>query len=181
MWTTRPRETPVDRAKRRAGYAAIVLVVLAAVSLTQAGAIAAAAPVDLLASAGAGDASAVTMASGLMLIAGTTALALAAAWMVWRTRSRVAICVGLGLVALNFVEYGRAAGARAGCGAGLSPDEGCGSRLEFLRRGVGVDLDPGLLREGEHVACLGEQGGACEVFAAVLPFAPGDDDDRGIR
>ncbi len=105
MWTTRPGETPVDRAKRRAGYAAIVLVVLAAVSLTQAGAIAAAAPGDLLASAGAGDAAAVTMASGLMLIAGTTALALAAAWIVSRTRSRVAICAGIGLVALNFVEY----------------------------------------------------------------------------
>jgi hypothetical protein len=105
MWMTRPGEAPVDRAKRRAGYAAIVLVVLAVVSLTQAGAIVGAAPGDLFASAGAGEAAAVTMASGLMLIAGTTALALVAAWMVWRTRSRLAICVGLGLVALNFVEY----------------------------------------------------------------------------
>jgi hypothetical protein len=105
MWTTRPGETTVDRARRRAGYAAIVLVVLAMVSLTQAGAIVAAAPGDLLASAGAGDAAAVTMASGLVLIAATTALALVAAFMVWRTRSRLAICVGLGLVALNFAEY----------------------------------------------------------------------------
>lgn len=105
MWTTRPGETPVDRAKRRAGYAAIVLLVLAVVSLTQAGAIVGAAPADLFASAGAGDVVAVTMTSGLMLIAVTTALALVAAFMVWRTRSRLAICVGLGLVALNFVEY----------------------------------------------------------------------------
>ena len=105
MWTTRPGETPVDRAKRRAGYAAVVLIVLAVVSLTQAGAIVGAAPADLFASAGAGDVVAVTMTSGLMLIVATTALALVAAFMVWRTRSRLAICVGLGLVALNFVEY----------------------------------------------------------------------------
>lgn len=105
MWTTRPGETPVDRAKRRAGYAVIVLLVLAVVSLTQAGAIVGAAPADLFASAGAGDTVAVTMASGLMLIAATTALALVAAFMAWRTRSRLAICVGLGLVALNFIEY----------------------------------------------------------------------------
>lgn len=108
MWTTRPGETPVDRAKRRAGYAAVVLVVLAAISATQAGAIIGAAPGNLLAAARAGDAAAVTMASGLALILAASAMALTAAWMVWRARSRAAICVGLGLVALNFVEYGLA-------------------------------------------------------------------------
>ena len=98
-------EAPIARARRLAGYAAIVLVVLAAVSATQAGAIAGAAPGDLFARAGAGDAASVTMASGLGLIVATTVLALAAAWMVWRSRSRIAICVGLGLVALNCAAY----------------------------------------------------------------------------
>lgn len=102
---TQADETPIARARRRAGYGAIVLVVLAATSITQAGAIAGAAPGNLLDRVGTGDAYAVTMASGLALIAATTALALVAAWMVWRTRSRLAICVGLGLVALNLVEY----------------------------------------------------------------------------
>src|SRR5262245_52547439 len=46
---------------------------------------------------------------------------------------------------------------------------------------VAVDLDPGLVGEGEQVACVGAQRRAGEVLAAVLALGPGDGDDGSVR